>query len=221
MTTPILGALLLALGAIVVVSIYHFRMNRLPRGERKQVTDWKFYAFIDWYLQLSTLGLGVAGIITSHWLLFEVHNSQGVMWAGLAVAGVGLALFLAAMRNLNRQYTPGHAAHLPTEIVTSGPYRYIRHPVYTANLLMTGGVFLASGSLWLVANLIVLMVYYRFATHSEESSISAQFPEYGEYMKRTGRFFPRMFGRLGKPSGSLRNISRPSSLEAARSARRC
>jgi protein-S-isoprenylcysteine O-methyltransferase Ste14 len=189
--TQVSAAILILLGAAVVVFVYHFRMNRMNPGERERVTNWGFYWVIDWYLQISTIGFGVAAIVASYPFLLDTHQSNPLLAAGLLVAGAGLTLFLWAMRNLGRQYTPGHAAHLPTEIVTAGPYRYIRHPVYTANLLMTAGILLASGSLWLGLNLAILCVYYHFAMSSEERSISARFPEYSAYKARTGRLFPR------------------------------
>jgi protein-S-isoprenylcysteine O-methyltransferase Ste14 len=192
MVMRIVSAALVALGAAVVVYIYHFRMNRLSPAERERVTDWRFYAVIDWYLQASALFFAVSAIVGSHPWLLEFHQSLVCLAAGLLMAGAGLALFVYAMRNLDRQYTPAHAAHLPTAIVTGGPYRYIRHPVYTANLLMTGGLLLASGSLWLGLNLAILIVYYYFAMNSEERSIAARFPEYRDYAARTGRLFPRV-----------------------------
>jgi protein-S-isoprenylcysteine O-methyltransferase Ste14 len=187
----VFAAAALIVGGLVVVCVYHLRMNRLHPGEREQVTNWGFYAVIDWYLQASTLGFGIAAILWSHPWLLDLHQSDLLLVAGLIVSGVGLGLFLSAMRSLGQQYTPGHVARLPTEIVTRGPYRYIRHPVYTANLLMTTGVFLASGSIWVGLNFAVLCVYYFFAIRSEERSISARFPEYRDYMARTGRLFPR------------------------------
>jgi protein-S-isoprenylcysteine O-methyltransferase Ste14 len=192
MVLRMVSAALVAIGAAVVVYIYHFRMNRLDPGDRQRVTNWRFYSVIDWYLQISALVFSVTAILGSHPLLLEFHDSAGLLAAGLAVAGAGLALFVYAIRNLDRQYTPGHAAHLPTEIITAGPYRYIRHPVYTANLLMTAGLLMASGTLWLGLNLAVLVVYYHFAIKSEENSIAAHFPEYREYAARTGRLFPRI-----------------------------
>ncbi len=201
MATQGIAAVLLILGASVVVYVYHFRMNRMTPGERERVTDWRFYEFIDWYLQISTIVIGVTAIVSSHPALLEFHDNPWLLALGLLIAGGGLSLFCFAMRNLDRQYTPAHAAHLPTQIVTTGPYRYIRHPVYTANLLMTAGVLLASGSLWMLLNLAILCVYYQVAMHSEETSIASRYPEYREYIARTGRIFPRLSLILGLDHG--------------------
>ncbi len=213
MTTQGIAALLLLLGAVVVVYVYHFRMNRMAPGGRERVTDWRFYAFIDWYLQISTISVGVAAVLGSHPLLLEFHDHPWLLVLGLLTAGSGLTLFSVAMWNLDRQYTPAHAAHLPTQVITSGPYRYIRHPVYTANLLMTGGVLVASGSLWLALNLAILCVYYQVAMRSEETSIAARYPEYRDYIARTGRFLPRLSNVLGfrdAPQAALAHAKTPS-----------
>ena len=79
---------------------------------------------------------------------------------------------------------------------TNGPYAHLRHPIYTANLVLLLGFFIATGSLWLLINCGVLFAYYRRAAMYEETALMGQFPDYSEYVSRTGRFFPAI--RLAK-----------------------
>jgi protein-S-isoprenylcysteine O-methyltransferase Ste14 len=79
--------------------------------------------------------------------------------------------------------------------VTHGPYRWVRHPFYvTAALLMASVTVLASNWLIGLTSLIVL-VLLSVRTPKEERMLIERFGErYREYMARTGRFIPRIFG---------------------------
>ena len=83
----------------------------------------------------------------------------------------------------------------PQKLIENGPYRFIRHPVYSANILLLTGLIIVTGSIWLVINLAVMLGCYSFIVVREERSISAEFQDYQNYVARTGRFFPRLTRR--------------------------
>ena len=181
---------LILTGTAPFFSFYHVRTRRFDASNRQQVTNWRAYEWIDWYLKLSTLAVAVVSI---HWQtawLLPVHHSALLSIAGLALAGVAIALFAWAMSSLDAQYTPAHQSRLPSQIVRHGPYRFIRHPVYTSNLLLISSLFLFSGSAWLLINLGILIAYYVPTILVEERAIRSEFPEYDHYAGQTGRFFP-------------------------------
>ena len=192
--------ILVLAGAAVIVYFYHLRPRRFDPSARQRVTSWRPYELIDWYLKISTVAISLAAIHWDHPLLLEVHDSLTLRLLGLGLAGLALLLFGTAMWTLDSQYTPAHQSHLPSSIVTTGPYRYIRHPVYTANLMLLVGMFLTSGSLWLPVNLLILITYYVPTILVEETAIQRSFPEYREYASQTGRFFPRVISRTKKSS---------------------
>ncbi len=76
-------------------------------------------------------------------------------------------------------------------IVTSGPYRYVRHPIYSADILFAWGVALAFPYLpVLLAAVWLTLVMVAWAA-MEEGALSGRFPEeYGEYRKRTPMLLP-------------------------------
>ena len=192
MNQPNVMTALILSGACLFLFFYHVRTRRFDHSDRRQVRNWQFYGWIDAYLKLSTFGISLATLhVESSWLLV-VHQNWPVRWIGLIIAGFGLCLFLAAMKTLDDQYTPAHIARTPRHLVVTGPYRFIRHPVYAANLAIMAGMFLLSGSLWIVANLIVLIMFYVPTILHEESTIRRTFPEFDSYTRRTGRIFPRI-----------------------------
>jgi len=90
--------------------------------------------------------------------------------------------------------TPTSATRTEHKLITSGPYRWVRHPLYTVGSSM----FVAFGLMadnWFIALLGVLaFIGMAIRTPREEANLIEKFgDEYREYMKRTGRFLPRLF----------------------------
>lgn len=110
----------------------------------------------------------------------------------LVVGGVLLGLWgIATMRLSRLSVLPDLLAH--AELVTAGPYRLIRHPMYASLLLVALGLVLAAPSLWrwliwaaLLVNLVVKLRY-------EEGLLLARFPAYADYRRRTWRLLPWVF----------------------------
>ena len=78
----------------------------------------------------------------------------------------------------------------PEDIIQNGLYKLIRHPIYTSNLLLVIGVFIACGSGLVLINFCILFIYYLMAALSEEKALSNHFPKYKKYKKQTGMFLP-------------------------------
>ena len=112
---------------------------------------------------------------------------------GLIVLGAATLLYVRSMSSLGDNYSPCFDAHLPHRIVTQGPYRYIRHPIYLANVLQGVGYTLASGSLLV----LLLAAYGSFnilrALWNEEWYLSRIFPGYDTYRAKTARLIPFIY----------------------------
>lgn len=121
----------------------------------------------------------------------------------LAKLTAGIALQIAAaVLMLWARITFGarsfHATANPTEggLVTSGPYRFWRHPIYAAVLLFVWtGVFTQGAPPSLIAILLAAAATLAVAAriYSEELLLNASFPGYAEYAARTKRVIPFVF----------------------------
>jgi len=107
---------------------------------------------------------------------------------GVAVALAGLGLVLWAHRVLGRAFTPYTHPARDAPRVESGPYRYVRHPMYGGGIVVFVGLSLVFSipSLLLTGALAAL---WRAKSAVEESALAARFPDYEAYRLRTPRRF--------------------------------
>jgi protein-S-isoprenylcysteine O-methyltransferase Ste14 len=81
------------------------------------------------------------------------------------------------------------------ELVTSGPYSVIRHPIYTGLILAMLGSAIGVNLSWALL-LVPVGAYFIYSARREEAVMLKLFPEqYAAYMARTGMLAPRLFGR--------------------------
>lgn len=78
-------------------------------------------------------------------------------------------------------------------LVQHGPYRWLRHPMYTAVLLGALALVLNAPSLLRWVLFVVLVVDLLIKLHYEEGMLAAQYPEYGAFMARTKRLIPYVY----------------------------
>jgi protein-S-isoprenylcysteine O-methyltransferase Ste14 len=114
-----------------------------------------------------------------------------VLWGiGLAVFFCGLALAVWARIYLGRNWGMPMSTKADPELVTSGPYGEIRHPIYTGILLAAIGTTIAVSIYWLVA-VVVLGAYFIYSAVVEERNMVKLFPRaYPEYRQSTKMLIP-------------------------------
>lgn len=133
------------------------------------------------------------------YLLWSRHQAMTCQLAGLAVQLAGGWLFWSAVA-ASRSARLGFAfdgEHVPHGLVTSGPYRYLRHPFYTSYLLFWAGWAIATWSPLAVVPLAAFAVTYMIAAQAEERRMSDSplAHEYEAYKRRAGFLWPRLGSR--------------------------
>ena len=112
----------------------------------------------------------------------------GLAGAVLCILGIGLAIW--ARVYLGRNWGMPMSRKADPELVTGGPYAYVRHPIYTGLLMAMLGSAIGSSVGWIIP-LVIGGVYFVYSARNEERLMLEQFPEqYPAYMKRTKMLLP-------------------------------
>lgn len=119
----------------------------------------------------------------AHWRI-----TAGVVLAGAAAVGLGLWVFAwNRPGNFNIRPEPRDGGRL----VVGGPYRRMRHPMYSALLLGMAAVAAASPDLPRIAGWLALLLVLFGKSSMEERLLLQRWPEYAAYRARTWRFIPK------------------------------
>ena len=111
------------------------------------------------------------------------------MWIGFGLNFVGIACIILGWKSIHKEYWSKDSGE--GKLVTTGIYRYIRHPQYTGFLLVTLGPLVHWATIpLLIMWPILIVLYYRLARH-EEGTLEEEFgDEFIEYRKSVPLFIP-------------------------------
>lgn len=130
------------------------------------------------FVQRLRVPFGFVLLLAFGWLSRPTVTS---MLIGLPVSVLGLLL---------RAWAAGHLAK-NQQLATSGPYAYLRNPLYVGTLTVAAGLVIASRNLWLSLFFAsAFLLVYLPAVELEEQHLREIFSNYGEYAARVSRFFP-------------------------------
>ncbi len=109
---------------------------------------------------------------------------------GVILCAAGMAFLVWARQNLGRNWSQTVSIKKGHELVTSGPYRYVRHPMYTGGIIACIGSAIVVGGAWILL-LVILGLIFLWRVGAEDRLMARQFPnEYPLYKKRTKALIP-------------------------------
>jgi len=128
--------------------------------------------------------------------VFRGHGVNTDPWraaVGLILFAVGLAFAVWARIHIGRNWGTPMTQKDEPELVTSGPYRLVRHPIYSGILAAGIGTALALNWLWLTA-VVLAGIYFVYSATVEERFMTEQFPvAYPVYKRSTKMLVPFVF----------------------------
>jgi len=138
------------------------------------------------------------------YILYTIHDPEAVPFStanyvslrvvGLIVAAAGLGLLVWVHVHLGKNFSPHILIRAHQKMIQDGPYRLVRHPMYSAFIIFNIGVMIASAN-WLIAltwgiGLFVTLVY---RIPREEQALILKFGEvYVKYKRQTGLLAPKL-----------------------------
>jgi protein-S-isoprenylcysteine O-methyltransferase Ste14 len=132
-------------------------------------------------LQLVLLGLVVAGAFFGGRWPWPVRLFGGVLLV------LGALFMLAAARGLGPALTAMPRPSGRGELVVSGPYAVVRHPMYSGGAAVAAGFSVLVSSWWSLGATLLLVVFLHFKAMREEEWLVAHYPGYPDYMRRVPR----------------------------------
>ncbi|HEX6270355.1 MAG TPA: isoprenylcysteine carboxylmethyltransferase family protein [Anaerolineales bacterium] len=188
----ILGAIVLFTG--IGISSYYRRKADRESGE-------KISRKVDGSVLMTMIKIGglvlwlspLVYLMNPGWMAWsKIGLPDWVRWLGVGIGVLCIIGIYWLFSSIGSGITPTSATRKQHTLVTSGPYRWVRHPLYTVGSSM----FIAFGMMadnWFIAMLgILAFIAMAIRTPKEEANLIEKFgDDYREYMKRTGRYFPR------------------------------
>lgn len=117
----------------------------------------------------------------------------GIRWGAVGVLALLVPAFYWMFSSLGKNITPTVTIRSEHQLVTSGPYRWIRHPLYTFGFIMIVAICVAMVNWFTFTVTLITWIPLAMRTPLEEQKLIEEFGEqYREYMKVTGRYFPKI-----------------------------
>lgn len=142
-----------------------------------------------WLLVALQLGLIAALVLSTSW---QAARHLGLPAIALFALGAALGIWTISVNpwgNFNIRPEVKRGARL----ITNGPYRWIRHPMYSAVLLGMAAFVAAHATATRFALYVALLLVLAIKARREEQYLRAAFADYGAYFARTQRFVPMLW----------------------------
>jgi protein-S-isoprenylcysteine O-methyltransferase Ste14 len=199
MEIPFRLAILLMFLATMSIASYH-RLQAAKTGERfdrRQEGIWLAIA-----LRLAGLLTWVATVLylvrPQAIAVCQLDLPEWLRWSGGVFGIAGVLLMYWTLANLGKNLTDTVSTRRDATLITSGPYRWVRHPFYvTAALLMLAAALLSANLLIAVSGAMVILLLALRTPKEEQRLIDRFGDDYRQYMAQTGRFLPKL-GRQAK-----------------------
>ncbi len=182
---PFLSAILYWGGVAVNAAVIKKRTGSSPSLKPKRNLD--YVLWLAWGL---IIGLWAA----SPWLqgigpeLFQFSSAAII---GLVLVALGFIGTWWCYITLGNAWSISVNKGKTNELITNGPYKLVRHPIYSLQWLIILGCFLILPGIPLLASLVILTVAMHWKAGYEEKALGEVFGDaYAEYRKSSGRFFP-------------------------------
>jgi protein-S-isoprenylcysteine O-methyltransferase Ste14 len=135
-------------------------------------------------------------LVNPHWMTWSKFGlPDPLRWLGVGIGVLCVFGIYWLFASIGSGITPTSATRKEHKLSTSGPYRWVRHPLYSIGTAFIISFGMIADNWFIIAMGVLAFVAMAIRTPKEEANLTEKFgAEYLEYMKRTGRFFPKLGG---------------------------
>ena len=135
----------------------------------------------------------VAYLLNPRWMEWSrLSLPTWLRWTGAGLGAASLPLVYWVFRTIGENITPTVETRKDHELVTVGPYRWVRHPLYSVGTSFFVSLSLVAANWFMGLTSLLALAMLMVRLPKEEEKLIERFgDEYREYMKRTGRLLPR------------------------------
>jgi protein-S-isoprenylcysteine O-methyltransferase Ste14 len=189
----VLAIIIFVIGA--GISIYYRRKADRESGEKVSLKDEGLPITIALRLSGLALWLGAFTYLLNpawmNWSHFDLP--EWARWVGVGMGVLADVMAYWVFSHLGNNVTPTVATRSLATLVTSGPYRWIRHPLYTMGMMAYLGFALLAENWFIALMAVVSFIVLAIRVPREEAKLVEKFGDaYRNYIKITGRFLPRL-----------------------------
>jgi len=147
-------------------------------------------------------------LVVASWLFLQPWARYGLLgerfvpagaateWTGVFLTGAGVALAIWARWHLGTNWSGTVTLKEGHELIRTGPYRTLRHPIYTGILLALLGTAITAGQVRGLVAVAIAWVSFYFKARREEAFLKQEFGEkFRMHAKETGMFLPKIVSR--------------------------
>ena len=178
---------------MVSISVYYRRRADRLSGEKVSLREEGLTIAI----ALRVVGFGLwmsvfAYLINPAWVAWgRIDLPEWARWLGIIMGIVAVCLCYWIFSSLGTNVTPTVVTRKAHTLVTGGPYRWVRHPLYVMGIIAFLGFALIAENWWIALAGLLAFGILAIRTQKEEAQLIERFgDEYRAYMKRTGRYLP-------------------------------
>lgn len=165
----------------------------VPRTVRREPIRQRMSTII-----IMILAVGLLGLLDNQLHILGqrfVPDTDAVHWTGLAITVAGLAFTVWARIHLGKFWSARVGLKENHELIQSGPYIWVRHPIYSGILLAVMGSVVVAGDYRALLALVLVWVALMMKANREEKLLSEQFGDaFVAYRQRTGALVPKLRG---------------------------
>jgi protein-S-isoprenylcysteine O-methyltransferase Ste14 len=187
--------LILILGFAVVfpIGLYHRLKSQTSREKLNRREEGLFILLTLRPVAIVRMVGVIAYVINPAWMAWSAFGLPiWLRWLGVGMGVIAAVLLIVVFRTLGTNITDTVVTRAHHSLVTSGPYRWVRHPFYVATALAVTADSMVTANWFLAVTGSVVVALIAIRTRTEEQKLIERFgDEYRIYMQRTGRFIPR------------------------------